>query len=196
MRKAIIEGPKMRTKSPDKAQIIPKIKPFEAIKIKIRFDERAGLFWHKNKDEISSVLKIVGFIGSFFNPAFRIASVAGNQINKGGNTMKSFSLKFGKDIAYAGAAICLGVLVLIAFGIVGADVGAVIMSLVGFPAGAAGLRAYINSKGIKTYLVAGSSVILGALLAFNVITVEVFWTIFGVILSATGITLTQATTKV
>ncbi len=59
----------------------------------------------------------------------------------------------------------------------------------------ASLRAYIEEQGYKTYVVA----ILGAgsalLFAFNVITIEIYQSLMGVLAALTGITLQQATTK-
>lgn len=59
----------------------------------------------------------------------------------------------------------------------------------------ASLRAYIESKGWKTYVVAGIPMVLGLLVALNVITFDNYQTLIAAFAPLTGITIQQALGK-
>lgn len=89
----------------------------------------------------------------------------------------------------ASAAILAGV-----FGWFSPDIAWAVAGLFGFGS-IASLRAFIQERGYKTYVVA----ILGAgsalLYGFGVVTVEVYQSLMGVLAMLTGITLQQTATK-
>lgn len=105
------------------------------------------------------------------------------------------SLLKGKWVAYAGFAIAAIAFILSQIGVFNESIAFVIVSVVGFPTGVIGLRAYIASNGIKSFVLAAGSVVVGLLLVLKVLTVDTAVQLFAVVASLCGVTITQATEK-
>jgi len=101
----------------------------------------------------------------------------------------------GKVWAYVFFGVALIILLLGTLGIMPMETSVLIAGIVGFPAGLASLRAYIDSSGAKTYIVVGLFILNGVLILFQVIPYDTGLKVYSFIVSVAGITLTQAQTK-
>lgn len=104
------------------------------------------------------------------------------------------SKKYGKLLAYVGFVVSIVVIALNALGIIGAEIMLFVLGIFGF-SGIAGLRAWIDSNGLKTYVFAACGIIivlLQLILKFDFITLGI---LMGVTASICGITITQGVTK-
>ena len=100
-----------------------------------------------------------------------------------------------KVLAYVGFAAALIAFLLMSLGILPDTWAIMIMSIGGFGAGAGALRAFIESKGLKTYILIGSSVLLGILAVFKVISTDIVLKAYAIITGLLGVTIQQAASK-
>jgi hypothetical protein len=115
-------------------------------------------------------------------------------IKKEKNMASSDSIQTGKPLAYVLFVAAAVAAVLGAIGIIDQNIMTLIMSVTGF-GGIAALRAFIDSAGIKTYVLIGGAAVAVGLHLLKVITLPILQSILAVVFSLCGTTLTAATTK-